>query len=55
MPITFTDRTAGSSKMTGSIAREALSRVLFWRLGELSSRVRKTARAGKDGKTRVSA
>jgi dolichol-phosphate mannosyltransferase len=37
VPITFTDRVAGSSKMSGSIAREALLRVLFWRFGELLS------------------
>ncbi|MCW2785532.1 MAG: hypothetical protein JWP74_2049 [Marmoricola sp.] len=35
VPITFTDRTAGRSKMSGSIAREALSRVLAWRIAEL--------------------
>jgi dolichol-phosphate mannosyltransferase len=35
VPITFTDRLAGSSKMSGSIAREALSRVLRWRVAEL--------------------
>ena len=35
VPITFADRTAGSSKMTGSIVREALLRVLSWRLKEL--------------------
>lgn len=35
VPITFTDRTKGASKMTGSIVREALVRVLFWRWNEL--------------------
>ena len=35
VPITFADRTAGSSKMTASIAREALLRVLSWRIKEL--------------------
>src|SRR5689334_5203082 len=35
VPITFTDRTAGKSKMSGPIAREALSRALLWRLAEL--------------------
>lgn len=35
VPITFTDRTQGTSKMSGSIVREALIRVLFWRVGEL--------------------
>jgi dolichol-phosphate mannosyltransferase len=35
VPITFTDRTAGSSKMSGPIAREALGRALLWRLAEL--------------------
>ncbi len=35
VPITFTDRVAGSSKMSAAIAREALARVLFWRFGEV--------------------
>ena len=34
-PITFTDRTAGTSKMSAAVAREALVRVLQWRVGEL--------------------
>jgi dolichol-phosphate mannosyltransferase len=37
VPITFTDRTAGTSKMTGAIVREALARVLTWRLHELGA------------------
>jgi len=36
VPITFTDRTEGTSKMTGSIVREALLRVIAWRWQELS-------------------
>lgn len=35
VPITFTDRVAGASKMSGSIAREALLMVLLWRYGEV--------------------
>jgi dolichol-phosphate mannosyltransferase len=35
VPITFTDRTVGASKMSGSIVTEAVLRVLGWRLGEL--------------------
>jgi dolichol-phosphate mannosyltransferase len=35
VPITFSDRTAGASKMSGSIAREALGLVLRWRIAEL--------------------
>ena len=35
VPITFTDRTAGTSKMSGAIAVEALARVLFWRFSEV--------------------
>jgi len=35
VPITFTDRTEGQSKMSGRIAVEALSRVLLWRFSEL--------------------
>ncbi|GAB7007126.1 polyprenol monophosphomannose synthase [Nocardioides sp. AN3] len=34
-PITFTERTAGASKMTTDVAREAAVRILRWRLGEL--------------------
>lgn len=35
VPITFTDRTEGQSKMSGAIAVEALSRVLLWRFSEV--------------------
>jgi dolichol-phosphate mannosyltransferase len=38
VPITFSDRTAGASKMSGSIAREALGLVLRWRVAELRGR-----------------
>jgi len=38
VPITFTDRTEGQSKMSGSIAREALGLVLSWRLEERRER-----------------
>ncbi|RNL65319.1 polyprenol monophosphomannose synthase [Nocardioides marmoriginsengisoli] len=38
VPITFTDRTAGASKMSGSIAREALGLVLRWRIAEIRGR-----------------
>ncbi|MXG91508.1 glycosyltransferase [Nocardioides flavescens] len=38
VPITFTDRTVGRSKMTAGIAAEALVRVARWRLGELTGR-----------------
>ena len=34
VPITFTDRTRGQSKMSGAIVREAVLRVLLWRLRE---------------------
>ena len=36
VPITFTDRTLGESKMTGDIVREAMLRVLTWRWRELA-------------------
>jgi dolichol-phosphate mannosyltransferase len=36
VPITFSDRTVGDSKMSGDIAREALKRVLVWRWRELT-------------------
>ncbi|KAA1394452.1 polyprenol monophosphomannose synthase [Aeromicrobium ginsengisoli] len=35
VPITFTDRTVGESKMSGAIVREAVVRVLAWRWQEL--------------------
>jgi len=35
VPITFTDRTDGSSKMSARIAVEALARVLVWRFAEV--------------------
>jgi dolichol-phosphate mannosyltransferase len=35
VPITFTDRTNGESKMSGDIVREALLRVLRWRWEEI--------------------
>jgi dolichol-phosphate mannosyltransferase len=38
VPITFTDRTVGASKMTGDIVREAMLRVLTWRWRELGHR-----------------
>lgn len=41
VPITFTDRLVGTSKMSGSIAREALARVLSWRIAELRNRSRR--------------
>ena len=38
VPITFTDREVGTSKMTGDIVREAMLRVLGWRWRELAHR-----------------
>jgi dolichol-phosphate mannosyltransferase len=38
VPITFTDRAVGTSKMTGDIVREAMLRVLTWRWRELAHR-----------------
>jgi dolichol-phosphate mannosyltransferase len=35
VPITFTDRTVGHSKMSGEIVREAVVRVLVWRWREI--------------------
>jgi dolichol-phosphate mannosyltransferase len=44
VPIIFTDRTAGQSKMSGSIAREALGLVLSWRVAEWRARERPARR-----------
>ncbi|MFA6577117.1 MAG: polyprenol monophosphomannose synthase [Nocardioides sp.] len=38
LPITFTERRAGASKMTGTVAVEALLRVVQWRVRELVDR-----------------
>jgi dolichol-phosphate mannosyltransferase len=38
VPITFTDRAVGTSKMSGDIVREAMLRVLGWRWRELAGR-----------------
>jgi dolichol-phosphate mannosyltransferase len=38
VPIIFTDRTVGESKMSGAIVAEALTRVLGWRWRELTGR-----------------
>ena len=35
VPITFTDRTVGESKMSSEIIREALTRVLVWRMHDI--------------------
>ena len=35
VPITFVERRAGTSKMSGSIIREALVEVMRWKLGEI--------------------
>ncbi|RNL78959.1 polyprenol monophosphomannose synthase [Nocardioides marmorisolisilvae] len=48
VPITFTDRTAGTSKMSGPIAREALRRALQWRLAELRERPAAVPSVGRD-------
>ncbi|QWF23670.1 polyprenol monophosphomannose synthase [Nocardioides sp. LMS-CY] len=51
LPITFTERTAGHSKMTGAVASEAASLVLRWRIGELvraATTLRPPAAAPKD-------
>ena len=44
VPITFTDRTIGESKMTGDVVREALIRVTKWGLRRRANQVRKRLR-----------
>lgn len=39
VPITFTDRTTGASKMSSAIAREAITLAALWRWHELRGRV----------------
>lgn len=51
VPITFADRTVGTSKMSGSIVAEALTRVLVWRWHEILHRTGQGFRhdgAGRD-------
>ncbi len=51
VPITFTDRTVGTSKSSGSIVADALIRVLVWRRNELLDRTGQGFRndgAGRD-------
>ena len=43
VPITFCDRTAGTSKMSGAIVLQAVLRVLFWRWRDLRGRRRRDA------------
>ncbi|GAB3669029.1 polyprenol monophosphomannose synthase [Nocardioides korecus] len=46
-PITFTERTAGASKMTASIAHEAAMLVLTWKAQELRQRLLGRRRTGQ--------
>lgn len=48
LPITFVERRAGASKMTGAVAAEALGRVLQWRWQEATGRADREARARAD-------
>jgi dolichol-phosphate mannosyltransferase len=43
-PILFSERRLGQSKMTADIAREAMLRVLVWRVSEVRQRVRQLLR-----------
>lgn len=55
LPITFTERTAGSSKMTLGVAVEAARLVLRWRLGELTPAVAtlRAVPAAREGATQA--
>jgi dolichol-phosphate mannosyltransferase len=48
VPITFVEREFGTSKMSGSIVREALWRVTVWGAQERTHRVRARARARRE-------
>jgi dolichol-phosphate mannosyltransferase len=52
VPITFTDRAVGTSKMTGDIVREAMLRVLGWRWRELAGRGELRSAAASHDETR---
>jgi dolichol-phosphate mannosyltransferase len=53
VPITFTDRAVGNSKMSQAIVIEALSRVAWWRLRELGAPIRLIGPPGKAKRRRV--
>ena len=44
MPITFTERAIGESKMSGSVIREAMVRVALWGLQHRSAQLRRLLR-----------
>lgn len=44
VPITFTDRTVGESKMTGDVVREALLRVTKWGIRRRANQIRRMLR-----------
>jgi len=46
-PIVFVERRLGQSKMTAKIAREAMLRVLMWRVNGVRQRVRQLLRRGR--------
>ncbi|GMA32339.1 hypothetical protein GCM10025875_23310 [Litorihabitans aurantiacus] len=48
MPITFTERVNGVSKMTGGIVRESLVRLTWWGLERRLSRLARIARRRGD-------
>jgi dolichol-phosphate mannosyltransferase len=47
VPITFTEREIGQSKMTGNIVREALWRVFKWGVRRRGNQIRSLVRGGK--------
>jgi len=55
VPITFTDRAVGTSKMTSDIVREAMLRVLTWRWRELAHRPVATPSQPRGGRRDVAA
>jgi dolichol-phosphate mannosyltransferase len=55
VPITFTDRALGTSKMTSDIVREAMVRVLTWRWRELAHRPVPTPSQPRGGRRDVAA
>ncbi|MDX6231355.1 MAG: dolichol-phosphate mannosyltransferase [Nocardioidaceae bacterium] len=50
VPITFTDRALGSSKMTSSIVREAMLRVLTWRWRERAHKPASSSVSAREGR-----
>ncbi len=53
VPITFTDRTTGQSKMSAGIVREAIALALVWRWDQIRSSLRRSRQHAEPGRSDV--